>query len=202
MRKLIVALFFIGGLSTTLQAECDEHAEDGEHFRLGVTGTAEFAEKPSWCEFWDTLDENTNLFPGLYWEVIPGHLGFGGTYLARFLHTDTGTGYRDWTIEWIGTMDLRYHFFKKFFLDPFVEASVGCAGMVDISEVLWDEDHVELISLSLFAQIGAGLAVRLDSFHIGAKLVYRLINDPIPATNIAEYPLQSFQASVFAGFSF
>ncbi len=197
MRKLIFTLLILVGFTAALQAE---------HVRAGIIAAAEFAEKPSIGEFFDTLGENTDLYPGIYGEVIIGHIGFGGTLMARFLHEDPPTGPREWTVDWIGTIDVRYHFLKRCFLDPFVELSAGCAGQADMTGALWDEDNwednLDVLAMSLFAQAGLGVAVRLDHFHVGGKFVYRFANEPIPGTDIALYPLNSFQIALFAGVSF
>ncbi len=57
------------------------------------------------------------------------------------------------------------------------------------------------LQLSLFTQVGGGLALRLDGMHVGAKMSWRLLNDPPPATRFEPYPLQSFRVDLFAGFS-
>jgi hypothetical protein len=60
------------------------------------------------------------------------------------------------------------------------------------------EDPVEL---SVFGQVGGGLAFRLSGLHLGARLLYRVFNDVPPATEFQPYPLKGFRFDFFGGFS-
>ena len=120
-----------------------------------------------------SFDDQANLIPGSYWEVLTGNLGFGMTYLAKFSRQESILAEIDykWYLDWIGSADLRYHFLKGVPLDPFAEAGFGCAGRVEITHYgeydLGDER--DPLHLSLFGQVGCGLALRLDPVHVGAK---------------------------------
>jgi hypothetical protein len=64
------------------------------------------------------------------------------------------------------------------------------------------EDERDPLNLSLFGQVGGGLALRMAQFHVGAKALYRFYNEPIPATQIEVYPLKNFHFAFFGGMSF
>ncbi|MEJ2664142.1 MAG: hypothetical protein P8107_08895 [Spirochaetia bacterium] len=173
---------------------------NAETLRVGVTAAAELAGELDSEDFFDNITDTPVVFPGLYWEVILGHIGFGMTYLGRFEKTDTGHP-PTWAIDWIGSFDFRYHFITEFLFDPFVEFGIGCAGRALINNYNADNVYGPL-NLSMFFQAGGGVALRLDSFHVGIKLVYRVLNEPIPATDFDVYPLYKLQGSLFAGLSF
>jgi len=108
-----------------------------------------------------------------------------------------------WFVDWVGSFDLRYHFFEDFFLDPFLEAGLGSAGRVDISS--YEENGLpgveDPLELSVFGQAGGGLAFRLSGLHVGARLLYRFFNSVPPATDFQAYPLKGFRFDLFGGFS-
>ncbi|OHD75043.1 MAG: hypothetical protein A2V99_07610 [Spirochaetes bacterium RBG_16_67_19] len=177
----------------------------GESFRLGTSVGAELLDRPTFESIQQEFDEGTNLLSGLYWEVLRDHLGFGMTYLVDFQRLDSPYPEMEylWFVDWVGSFDLRYHFFEDFFLDPFLEAGLGSAGRVDISSYQENglpgvEDPLEL---SLFGQVGGGLAFRLSGLHLGARLLYRVFNNVPPATEFQPYPLKGFRFDLFGGFS-
>ncbi len=175
-----------------------------EVFRLGGVGAAELMENPLGEETPKELEGEVAVIPGIYWEVLLGHLGFGMTYLADFTPVETaasGTEY-DWYLDWIGTWDFRYHIFGGFGIDPFLELGIGNAGRVRLSEDDYSNDQATPLLMSLFVQAGGGAAIRLGNMHLGGKVLYRISNDPIPATQYELYPLKDFQLSFFGGFSF
>jgi hypothetical protein len=65
-------------------------------------------------------------------------------------------------LDWISTADLRYHILgSETYLDPFVEAGFGAAGRSDITnyeKVGAGTNDYTPTNLSLFGQVGAGLA--------------------------------------------
>jgi len=177
----------------------------GESFRLGVSVGAELLNRPTLAAIRQEFDEGANLLSGLYWEVLPGHLGFGMTYLVDFQKQASPYPQLDylWFVDWVGSFDLRYHFLTDFFLDPFLEAGLGSAGRADITAY---EQHglagaENPLQLSLFAQVGAGLALRLPGLHVGTRLLWRPVNEVPPATQFQPYPLKNFRVDVFGGFS-
>jgi len=175
-----------------------------EKFRIGICGASEFSEMPHGIDDFKESDEALDIMPGLYWEVIFGNLGLGMTYNIKFFRIDSSEdgNANDWYFDWIGSIDLRYHFLRTFILDPFIEVSLGNAGRVDIPDCnQFDSEQINPMYLSLFAQFGIGLAVRLEGFHIGGKLVYRTMNEPPPATQFDIYPLKNFQFSLLIGLS-
>jgi hypothetical protein len=180
-------------------------ASFGESFRLGGSAGTELLDRPTLASIRREFDEGTNLLSGMYWEVLPGHLGFGMTYLVDFQKQASpypGLDYL-WFVDWVGSFDLRYHFVQDFFLDPFLEAGLGNAGRVDITSY---EAHglpgtENPLQLSVFAQVGGGLAFRLPGLHFGARLLWRPLNEVPPGTQFPPYPLKNFRADLFGGFS-
>ncbi len=177
----------------------------GESFRLGASVGAELLERPTLASIHQGFGEGSSLLSGLYWEVLPGHLGFGMTYLVDFQKEISSYPQLDyqWFVDWVGTFDLRYHFLRDFFLDPFLEAGLGSAGRADITAY---EQHglpgvQNPLQLSVFAQVGGGLAFRLSGLHLGTRLLWRPFNEVPPATQFQPYPLKNFRAELFGGFS-
>jgi hypothetical protein len=154
----------------------------GESFRLGTSVGAELLDRPTFESIQQEFDEGTNLLSGLYWEVLRDHLGFGMTYLVDFQRLDSPYPEMEylWFVDWVGSFDLRYHFFEDFFLDPFLEAGLGSAGRVDISS--YEENGLpgveDPLQLSVFGQVGGGLAFRLSGLHLGARLLWRVSTCP------------------------
>ncbi len=177
----------------------------GESFRLGTSVGAELLDRPTFESIQQEFDEGTNLLSGLYWEVLRDHVGFGMTYLVDFQRLDSPYPEMEylWFVDWVGSFDLRYHFFEDFFLDPFLEAGLGSAGRVDISS--YEENGLpgveDPLQLSVFGQVGGGLAFRLSGLHLGARLLYRVFNNVPPATEFQPYPLKGFRFDLFGGFS-
>lgn len=175
-----------------------------EVFRMGGIGAMELMNNPINEENRQEFDTDIDIIPGLYWEVILGKLGFGMTYLVNFTSVNTAIPdlEYEWYLDWIGSMDFRYHILGNFAIDPFLEFGLGSAGRVDISDYEGNEEFREPLQLSLFTQAGGGAALRLDNMHIGGKLLYRIGNSPIPATQFETYPLKNFQLAFFGGLSF
>ena len=177
----------------------------GENFRLGTSVGAELFNRPTFESIQREFDEGANLLSGLYWEVLMDHVGLGMTYLVDFQSLASPYPELDylWFMDWVGSFDLRYHFFEDFFLDPFLEAGLGSAGRVDISSY---EEHglsgvASPLELSVFGQVGGGLALRLSGLHVGARLLWRFFNELPPATQFQPYPLKGFRFDLFGGFS-
>lgn len=179
----------------------------GESFRMGTL----FAVESFGGEHEDVLEtfkEQSNIFPGVYWEVILGKLGFGMTYNVKFDRITDGSTFsgtdKEWLIHWNGSWDFRYHLLEGFFIDPFLQCSFGSAGMVNVISGNMDEyyNNDGLQFLSLFMEVGGGVAIRDDGLHLGIQLDYRFYNSPPPVTDFDPYPLELFQASLFGGFSF
>lgn len=197
MKKLIiVVLLTISIGSATVFAE---------GFRLGFQGGVELINRPRYDTILKEFDDRANLIPGFYWEVIPNNVGFGMTYLVKFSRQESvlpEINY-EWYLDWIGSWDFRYHFLRHFPLDPFAEAGFGCAGRVDITNYgVYDlGEERDPLNLSLFGQVGGGLAFRLQHLHMGAKALYRFYNQPPPATQFDVYPLKNFHFAFFGGFS-
>jgi len=177
----------------------------GENFRLGVSVGAELLHRPTFESIRQEFDEGANLLSGLYWEVLLDHVGFGMTYLVDFQSQESPYPQLDylWFADWVGSFDLRYHFFEDFFLDPFLEAGLGSAGRVDISSYREHELPAaeSPLELSIFGQVGGGLALRLSGLHVGARLLWRVFNEIPPATQFDPYPLKGFRFDLFGGFS-
>ena len=196
MKKFFIAAILLVVLNAWVTAE---------HVRLGVLGSVEFVDKNE--EILSKFQDQTNIFPGFYWEVILRHLGFGMTYQAKFdkIASDLPVIDNEWLLSWIGSFDIRYHLFRRFFIDPFAEFNFGAAGSIELTDYEnygYDRNlEAEPFRLSLFAQIGCGAVLRLDALHLGGKIDYRFFNDIPPVTNFEPYPLKNFQFSLFGGFS-
>lgn len=174
-------------------------------FRMGATVGVDVANRPSYGSILSEFDTQANIIPGFYWEVIIGNVGFGMTYLSKFsteMPSSDEIQYESY-LDWIGTWDFRYHFFRRSFLDPFVEAGIGNAGRVQMLESEFEQNVNDTLELSMLGQIGAGLALRpAGGIHIGGRLNYRFLNSPIPATTFYPYPLKNFRFDFFGGVSF
>ncbi|MBN2353559.1 MAG: hypothetical protein JXD23_13380 [Spirochaetales bacterium] len=192
----------------TVVVECPEKKEaparrrPENQFRIGFIGTSELAAQASVWDYFPAAFANSDVFPGLYWEVRFKHFGFGMTYLGRFIQQDTGlpTAGRTWFIDVIGTLDIRYHFLADSFLDPFVEGGIGAAGRVSMTHETYD-CVLDMLSASIFARGGAGLGLNFKHFHIGTKILYRFFQDAIPCVDLPSYDVSQFELSLFAGWS-
>ena len=197
MKKYIVAALLLLA-ATVLFA-------DG--LRIGASLNAEFLDRPDIEAFQIAIDDPTNLIPGLYWEVAGKNLGFGMTYLLDVekgdIPVDPFTGV---FLDWIATADLRYHILgSDAFLDPFVEAGFGAAGRSDITnyeKVGAGTNDYTPTNLSLFGQVGGGLAVKLAVLQVGAKLDWRFWNGAMPGATQDPYPLKYFSVALFGGLAF
>ncbi len=194
MKRIFLILLLLFILTGLLSAEV---------FRIGGIGAMELMNNPINKENRQEFDTEVDIIPGLYWEVILGKLGFGMTYLVNFTSVDTVVPDMEyeWFLDWIGSIDFRYHILGNFAIDPFLEFGLGNAGRVDISNFEDNEELRDPLQLSLFTQAGGGAALRLDNLYIGGKLLYRIGNSPIPATQFETYPLKNFQLAFFGGFS-
>lgn len=195
MKKRVLVLFLAIALPGFLFAET---------VRIGITGINEVTYHPSLSTAFSPLDSTTNAMRGLYWEVLLGRFGLGMTYLADTTQIDAN----NWSVDWNGSVDFRYHAFKRFVLDPFVEASFGSAGRVDgVTHEVSGVDHEvtstgQVRALTIYGQIGAGVAVRLKPFHFGIKADYRFSNEPVVGSGYPVYPMKDFSAGIFGGLSF
>ena len=194
MKRIFLILLLLFILTGLLSAEV---------FRIGGIGAMELMNNPIDKENRQEFDGEIYIIPGLYWEVILGQIGFGMTYLGDFtsVTSESPDLEYEWYFDWIGSWDFRYHILGNFAIDPFLEFGLGSAGRVDISDYEGNDDLRDPLQLSLFTQGGGGAALRLDNFHIGGKLLYRISNSPIPATQFETYPLKNFQLAFFGGFS-
>jgi hypothetical protein len=197
MSKFIVFAAVLALLAGTLHADS---------FRMGIAVAAELAGDVTCENFFNHIMDSPVVFPGLYWEEMFGHLGLGMTYLGKFKRLENSENGYDWQFDWIGSLDLRYHFITESLLDPFVEFGLGCAGRVEFpvhSDQAGHESYNgEPLLLSIFFQAGGGIAFRFDSLHAGLRVLYRIMNDPVPGTVYDVYPLYRLESVFFAGVSF
>jgi hypothetical protein len=175
--------------------------------RVGASLNAEFLDRPDVEAFKIAIDEPMNLIPGLYWEVTGKNLGFGMSYLLDVETTDVAAPvYKEIWLDWIATADLRYHILgSEAFLDPFVEAGFGAAGRSDITnyeKVGTGTNDYTPTNLSLFGQVGGGMAVKLSLLQVGAKLDWRFWNGAMPGATQDPYPLKNFAVALFGGLAF
>jgi hypothetical protein len=135
-------------------------------------------------------------FLGFGWEVVMGHVGIGGAYTVDFNENPPSLWWLDWEAQ---ALYASYHILgSRSFIDPFVDAGLGCAGRVFLGPGGTAENR---LALTIYPFASAGAALLLDGLRVGAKLSYALDRSAIPATSIPAYPLGRFQASVFAGIS-
>jgi hypothetical protein len=198
-------------LACILAAGLAASAFAGPTFSLTGNIAAGLSDRPSFEEALLSLTENPNPLWGMGWELTLRRFGFGGTYMVNFSQDDAN----QWALDWYGeALYASYHLFGGgAFIDPFVQAGIGCAGRVSIGPYPYypypyypdtmDPDFMpEGLMISLFPFAGAGVALHLDGLTVGAKLKYMPFNSPIPAAWIPGYPAGQFQAEVFAGVTF
>ena len=205
-------------LTITLMCGASLYAD--EQFRLALDVASDFAEKPTLTTVKTSFDDQAAIFYGLHWEVLIDRLGFGMHYLVKFDRLLTGYDdpLYDWSLDWSGDLFATFHpFGGGSFLDPFVEIGFGNVGRVDIDDDAgywdrnedgeweyiyeWEPNSDAVSNLSLFPHAGVGLALDLDGLLIGLRIAYRPFVIPIPATQFADYPLESFEATFFGGFA-
>jgi hypothetical protein len=124
------------------------------------------------------------------------HVGIGGAYAVDF-HENPAT---TWWLDWEGqAIYASYHLLgSRSFIDPFVDAGLGCAGRVFLGPGSALEGK---LALTIYPFVSAGAALILEGLRVGAKLSYAIDRSPIPATSIPIYPIGRFQATAFVGFS-
>jgi len=88
---LLLLLIFTGMLSA-------------EVFRIGGIGAMELMNNPIDRDNRQEFDEEIDIIPGIYWEVILGKFGFGMTYLGDFTSVSSEIPDLDyeWYFDWIG----------------------------------------------------------------------------------------------------
>jgi hypothetical protein len=155
----------------------------------------DFIDRPTLDQAASAL-EAESPFVGLGWEVVMGHVGLGGSYLVDFDEASASEWWLDWDAQ---ALYGSYHILgARSFIDPFVDAGLGCAGRVFLGP---SGEPSERLSLTIYPFASAGAALELDGLRIGAKLSYALSRNAIPATYIPAYPIGRFQATAFAGLS-
>jgi hypothetical protein len=194
MKRWLIIILLVAGAAAAFAGS----------FRFGAQFGAEFLDRPSVSGVMQAFDERTGLLPGLYWEYAPGKLGFGMTSLFGFNHVDVAAPVnKELWLDYITSLDLRFHFFgPRAFLDPFVEAGFGTAGrsnVTDYEAVGAGGNDYSPTNLSLFGQVGGGLALKLSIFQVGARLGWRFWNAAVPGTSYDPYPLKNFSVALFGG---
>ena len=185
MKRTMIALFALCACAAFAQTRVD----------LSALVSKDFSGTPSLDQAARALEADSP-FLGFGWEVVMGHIGIGGSYAVDFNENPPKTWWLDWEAQAIYAS---YHILgTRSFLDPFVDAGLGCAGRVYLGPGPYAEDR---LALTLYPFVSAGAALILEGLRVGAKLGYALDRSAIPATEIAAYPLGRFQAQVFAGFS-
>ncbi len=135
-------------------------------------------------------------FAGVGWEVVLNHFGLGGSYLVNFHDEIPGQWWLDWNSQ---AFYISYHLFGgRAFLDPFVDAGVGCAGRVFLGP---EGNAADKLDLTLYPFVSGGAALNLGTFRAGAKLSWSPFQGGIPVTSIPMYPLGSCQVTAFVGVS-
>ncbi len=197
MKRWILAVLLLAGASSAFAGS----------LRLGAMLAAEFVDRPGVEEFEGAIDDKTNLIPGLYWELAGRRLGFGMSCLLDLEKADVPAPVEEeFWLDWISTADLRYHILgSDAFLDPFLEAGFGAAGRSDVTNYekagVGSNDDTPT-NLSLFGQVGGGLAVKIAVFQLGARLDWRFWNGEMPGAAQDPYPLKNVSAALFGGLAF
>lgn len=197
MKRLILVVILLAGASILFAGG----------LRLGATLNAEFLDRPDDDAFKEAIDDPANLIPGFSWEFAGNKLGFGMTYLLDVKKGDIAVDpFTGVFLDWFTTADLRYHILgSEAFLDPFVEAGFGAAGRSDMTDYeaagTGTNDYTPT-NLSLFGQVGGGLAVKLFLLQLGAKLDWRFWNGAMPGATQDPYPLKNFSVAFFGGLAF
>jgi hypothetical protein len=157
--------------------------------------TKDFIDSPTFDQAARALDAQVPMV-GFGWEVVMGHVGIGGSYAADF-NQDVPS---EWWVDWNGQgVYASYHIFGAgSFIDPFVDAGLGCAGRVFIGP---EGNPADKLALTIYPFVSAGAALELSGLRLGAKVSYALNQSAVPATTIPGYPLGRFQVSAFAGLS-
>jgi len=189
-RILAFAFSCLAGLACPAPAAFADGRAD-----LTAVLSKDFVASPTLDQAATALASETPL-GGFGWEVILGHVGIGGAYAVDF-HKDAPGA---WWLDWEGqAIYASYHILgSRAFVDPFVDAGLGCAGRVGLGPSYNAGDG---LALTIYPFASAGAALELNGLRIGAKLSYALAESAIPVTEIPEYPLGRFQLSAFAGFS-
>ena len=160
----------------------------------------EFAEKPSLASVRSSFDDRTGVYTSLGWEMVLDRIGFGveADVLFGRAEAQQPEDLYDWWLDWNGEGFLSYHLFGGGSgVDPFLRVGYGNAGRADLQENGYSEEDVT--SLSLYPFVSGGVALDLGGLLLGAHADYRPIVNPVPATQFADYPLTTFQVTLFAG---
>ncbi|MBT3274096.1 MAG: hypothetical protein HN368_13145 [Spirochaetales bacterium] len=212
--------FLIGTIALALFLATTAVATADTRVRLVFNAAEDFVQKPNLASVQGSFDDQANVFWGPSVEVVIDRLGFGMHSLVKFDRLPTGEDQQryDWSLDWMGDFFAAYHLFgADTFIDPFFEVGFGNVGRVDIdddqgrwietSDGDWEYEYVfdpttqPVSNLSLFAYVGAGVALNFDGLLLGARVNYRPMVIPVPATQFNDYPLTSFQVGLFAGVS-
>jgi hypothetical protein len=186
MKKLSAVLFAVAMLSASLSATAT----------VSITGAviADYRTVP-------TLDQalaspfGERAFKGFEWGVAIDRFGFGGTYAVDFSKDSLSS----WWLDWYGVpLFVGYHLFGTGgFVDPFVEAGIGCAGRVFTSSGTTADPR---LLISLFPSLTAGLALDFKPLLLGAKLSWVPGISEIPCTPLLGYPLGGAQIVFTLGY--
>ena len=164
--------------------------------RLTGNVALDFVDRPSLKAVIDAFSERQqDIVWGFGWEVIFHRMGIGGDYFVNFFQGQK----EEWWFDWVSqSLYLSYHFFGGgAFIDPFFEVGVGCAGRSAMEEDV--PKGKDQLYLSLYPQVGAGLALDFSGFLTGIKLAYIPTVSPPPGTHYQNFPLDNFLVTVFAG---
>ena len=134
-------------------------------------------------------------FEGLEWELAIDRFGFGGTYAVNF-SKDAAS---NWWLDWYGIpLFVSYHLFGTGdFLDPFVEAGIGCAGRVFTSTGSTADPR---LLIGLFPALTGGINIDLQPLVVGGKLTWVPGVSEIPCTPLLGYPLGGVQIAFTLGY--
>lgn len=170
-----------------------------------------------------TVDET--LLGGLFWEITSNNLGIGMSYDLTFINEESTSDIieRDWWLYWSAAGDFNYHFLGNTnIIDPFIGYSIGIRNNNKLYyyteiESQWEETEPgfythtnENISQSarsteliyLFGEITGGLSIYLDTFFIGTKVNYEVMEMNIYQHKNNVDLIDPLSASFHVGFRF
>jgi hypothetical protein len=136
--------------------------------------------------------QGNSLMWGLGWEIVPRRIGVGGTAMVSLFRDTLDRSVIDWFAV---PVSMSYHVFGGgAFIDPYVEAGLGCTGRVLTMDAAG-------LYLSLFPYVAGGLSVRIGELVVGGKFGWAPVSSPVPATTIPAYPMGRFSVTLSAGIS-
>lgn len=186
MKKTLAFLFISALFAASLSAQTT--------VTLGAVVVSDYGSMPDYKEVLAAPFGQRPL-EGFEWEVAIDRVGFGGTYAVNFSKDAAA----NWWLDWYGIpLFASYHVFGTGdFLDPFVEAGIGCVGRVFTSTGSTADPR---LLLGLFPALTAGLDIDLQPLVVGGKVTWVPGVSEIPCTSIPGQALGGIQIAFTLGY--